>query len=109
MCWCSHQPCFFPLPDPVEQDSKSSYSYKEMMEMAKRLRSPGYSQRTGRKLKRRSQQPGREREKVRAVLLALVIVLMATVIGVVFWLVTRDHVPVEKSPGDSVPVAPKVE
>jgi hypothetical protein len=77
-----------------------------MLDVAKRLRSPGYSQRSGRKLKRRSIQPHKEREKVRSVFFSIAVILMVIVLGIIFWWVTRDHRPIGHPDHQPVPTAP---
>jgi hypothetical protein len=79
-----------------------------MLDVAKRLRSAGFSPRSGRKLKRRSVQPHKEREKVRSVFFAVVVGLMVVVLGIVFWWVTRHHQPLGEPDNSAVPTAPKV-
>lgn len=85
-------------------ESKPRYSVKEMLDLAKRLRSPGYSHRSGRKLKRRSHQPEKERRKVHTVLLAVLLAIMAVVASLVYWLITRDHA----APGETIKAIPTV-
>lgn len=76
------------MPDEVE---KNRYSTSDMLETAKRLRSAGVSPRSGRKLKRRSVQPSRERQQVLKVILIVGIVVTALVAGVATWWLTKNQ------------------
>ncbi|MFN0125611.1 MAG: hypothetical protein ACKV19_02865 [Verrucomicrobiales bacterium] len=60
-----------------------------MLEAARRLRSPGVSQRTGRKLRRRSVQPSKERQQFIRVLFILGFLFTAVVVGFASWYLTR--------------------
>ncbi len=75
----------------MNQDSKTNYSLNEMLDTAKRLRSPGVSPRSGRKRRRRSEQPDREMSEGKKALVAVGIVLMvAVMIGVAWWLISKQ-------------------
>lgn len=86
---------FFPKPpfQPVDSESKTQYTYREMLETAKRLRSPGVSNSTGRRRKRRSVQPVHERRKLQKVFLAVLLMLMAVVSAILAYTVMKDHAP----------------
>lgn len=73
---------------PQETD-KNHYSTEDMLEAARRLRSPGVSPRTGRKLKRRSVQPSRERDQFLRILLVLGFLVAAVCVGFASWWLTR--------------------
>ncbi len=68
---------------------KDRYTTADMLETARRLRAPGVSQRSGRKLKRRSAQPGKERDQFLRVILILGFLVAAVVIGFASWWLTR--------------------
>ena len=73
------------------QPDKPNYSTQDMLEAAKRLRSAGFSARTGKKLKRRTAQPVKEQRRVLRVLLLVVIVITALVGGFASWWLTRHQ------------------
>lgn len=78
-----------------------------MLEAARRLRSPGVSQRTGRKLRRRSLQPGRERDQFLRLLLLLGFLAAAVVVGFASWWLTRfQESNVKESPPGLIPSSP---
>jgi len=72
-----------------EETDKNHYSTADMLEAARRLRAPGVSQRTGRKLKRRSVQPSKERDQFLRVLMVLGFLFAAVVVGFASWWLTR--------------------
>lgn len=75
----------------AQETDKNFYSTSDMLDAARRLRSPGVSQRSGRKLKRRSVQPGRERAQFVRVLLILGFFAAAVVVGFASWWLTRHQ------------------
>jgi len=75
----------------AQETDKDHYSTADMLEAARRLRSPGVSPRTGRKLKRRSVQPGKERDQFVRILLILGFLVAAIVVGVASWWLTRHQ------------------
>jgi hypothetical protein len=82
----------------MSQDTdKNHYSTADMLEAARRLRAPGVSQRTGRKLRRRSVQPSKERDQFLRVLLLLGFLAAAVVVGFASWWLTRFQ---ESNPKD---------
>ena len=83
----------------MQEDSKAFFTHKEMLEAVKASRSPGYSK-TGRKLKRRTVQPHKEREKLRWALLAFATVLFLSVMAGVWWFLVRQQAA---SPGGGPP------
>lgn len=90
-----------------EDTDKNHYSTSDMLEAAKRIRAPGISQRTGRKLKRRSVQPSKEREQFVRVLLVVGFVTAALVVGVASWWLTRNQGEPEKgAPHSLIQIAP---
>ena len=74
----------------MDENSKAFFTHKEMMEAVKTSKSPGYSK-SGRKLKRRTLQPHKEREKMRWVFLALATVLFLVIMGGVWWWMVRQQ------------------
>ncbi len=91
----------------MDQESKPNYSYEEMLERLKRSQSPGYSPRSGRKLKRRSNQPQKARTKMQNYLLLAGLVLVA-VLTVLFgiWLLGRNQSTEPAGGGGSLPASP---
>jgi len=92
-----------------EDTDKNHYSTADMLEAAKRIRAPGVSPRTGRKLRRRSVQPSKEREQFIRVLLVIGFVAAAVVVGFASWWLTR-HQEDEKPGGGGglIPTAPEL-
>ena len=89
------------------QPEKPNYSTHDMLEAAKRLRSAGFSSRTGKKLKRRTAQPVKEQQRALRVLLLVGIVISAVVAGFASWWLTRhqsDVQPQSSPPPPSVVV-----
>jgi|GEM_PF-2572403 len=89
-----------------EDTDKNNYSTADMLEAAKRLRSPGVSQRTGRKLRRRSIQPTKEREQFARVLLVVGFVAAALVVGFASWWLTRHQEQNKDAAPPLLPSAP---
>ena len=83
------------------QPEKTNYTTHDMLEAAKRLRSGGFSARSGKKLKRRTVQPVHEQRRVLRVLLLVVIFLAALVAGFASWWLTSQQA--ESKPDSSEP------
>jgi hypothetical protein len=86
----------------AEETDKDHYSTADMLDAARRLRAPGVSPRTGRKLKRRSVQQGKERDQFLRVLLILGFLAAAVVAGVGTWWLTRLQDTRERNSAPSV-------
>jgi hypothetical protein len=82
------------------EPDKTRYSTQEMLATAKRLRSAGFSARTGKKLKRRTAQPIKEQRRVLRVLLLVGIVISAVIAGFTSWWLTRQQ---SEAPSKSEP------
>lgn len=90
-----------------EDTDKNHYSTSDMLEAARRLRSPGVSQRTGRKLRRRSVQPSKERDQFLRVLLILGFLAAAVVVGFATWWLTRhQETKINDAPTPLIPTSP---
>ena len=91
-----------------EETDKNHYSTADMLEAARRIRAPGVSQRTGRKLKRRSVQPTKEREQFVRILIVLGFLAAAVIVGFASWWLTRHQEQRDtKSSTPLLPTAPK--
>jgi hypothetical protein len=88
----------------AQETDKDHYTTEDMLEAARRLRSPGVSQRTGRKLKRRSVQPSRERDHFLRILLVLGFFVAAVCVGFASWWLTRH----QEAPMDGKKSAPLI-
>ena len=80
------------------QPEKTNYSTQEMLAAAKRLRSAGFSARSGKKLKRRTAQPIKEQRRVLRLLLLVGIVITAVIAGFTSWWLTRNQSQVPPKP-----------
>jgi len=92
----------------VDSERKDSYSLTDMVDTAKRIRSTGYSS-TGRKLKRRSNQPKSDRTMLQTVLVVVGVILMIATMAWVTWWLIRDQGPSDPTlRGDSsaIPLVP---
>lgn len=87
-----------------EETDKNHYSTADMLEAARRIRAPGVSQRTGRKLKRRSVQPTKEREQFVRILIVLGFLAAAVIVGFASWWLTRHQE--QRDTESSIPLLP---
>ena len=88
-----------------EETDKNHYSTADMLEAARRIRAPGVSQRTGRKLKRRSVQPTKEREQFVRILIVLGFLAAAVIVGFASWWLTRHQE--QRDTESSTPLLPR--
>lgn len=76
------------------EPEKSQYTHEEMLAAAQRMRGVGYSS-SGRKLKRRTVQPAKEREQLLKVLMIVGFLIAAIIAGFATWYLTRGQAPME--------------
>lgn len=76
------------------QPEKTHYTHEEMLAAAQRMRGVGYSS-SGRKLKRRSVQPAKEREQLLKVLMIVGFLIAALLAGFMTWYLSKDHAPMQ--------------
>ncbi len=77
------------------EPEKPQYSTEEMFEAAQRMRGVGYSSRSGRKLRRRTAQPLKERELLMKVLMIVGFIIAALIAGFATWYLTRGQAPMQ--------------